>query len=377
MTEEEKRKQSPYAVDGDTLYDRLRSDRPTYAGTYDKQLSDLYSKITTRQPFQYDVTKDPLYQQYKGQYIQQGKLAMRDTMGQAAGLTGGYGSSYGQQVGQQAYDAYLQKLGDVVPELYSAAYGRYNDEGDRLMQQYAMVGAQREVEYNRYRNDLADWENERAYQTQLENQEYNRRMAEEQQAYQRARDEENTAYQREQQEYANRMNEEQIAYQRAQSERNSATSIQQTNYSNLYKMIGSTGYNPTDEELAAAGMTRAAADALRQEYLRANGLLPVEQPAYYGGGGVPATGDAGSGNPQALSAADMDRITRNLRVLHTGDERSAYLDSLGLDPDMLPQEQLNQLIEAKNNPYNPDSGKKSTGSGSGTRGSKKFVARMG
>ena len=74
MTEEEKRKQSPYAVDGDTLYDRLRSDRPTYAGTYDKQLSDLYSKITTRQPFQYDVTKDPLYQQYKGQYIQQGRI---------------------------------------------------------------------------------------------------------------------------------------------------------------------------------------------------------------------------------------------------------------------------------------------------------------
>ena len=134
MTEEEKRKKNPYAVDGDAVYDRLRSDRPTYAATYEQPLADLYQKITTRPGFQYDVTADPMYQQYKGQYIQQGKLAMRDTMGQAAALTGGYGNTYGQQVGQQAYDAYLQKLGDVVPDLYSAAYGRYADEGDRMMQ---------------------------------------------------------------------------------------------------------------------------------------------------------------------------------------------------------------------------------------------------
>jgi hypothetical protein len=30
-------------------------------------------------------------------------MAMMDTMGKAAGLTGGYGSPYAQQVGQQAY----------------------------------------------------------------------------------------------------------------------------------------------------------------------------------------------------------------------------------------------------------------------------------
>lgn len=214
MTEEEKRKKNPYAVDGDAVYDRLRSDRPTYAATYEQPLADLYQRITTRPGFQYDVTADPLYQQYKGQYIQQGKLAMRDTMGQAAALTGGYGSTYGQQVGQQAYDAYLQKLGDVVPDLYSAAYGRYADEGDRMMQQYALLGQQRDDEYTRYRNELADWQ-----------------------------DAENRNY-----------------------------SIQQQNYSNLYSLIGASGYTPTDEELAAAGMSREAANALRREFLRANGL---------------------------------------------------------------------------------------------------------
>ena len=54
--------------------------------------------------FKYNVNADPLYQQYKDQYIQGGKLAMMDTMGKAAALTGGYGSTYGQQVGQQDID---------------------------------------------------------------------------------------------------------------------------------------------------------------------------------------------------------------------------------------------------------------------------------
>lgn len=214
MTEEERRRQNPYAVNGDAVYDRLSGDRPTYAGTYEQPLTELYQRITQRPGFQYDVTRDPLYQQNKGQYIQQGKLAMRDTMGQAAGLTGGYGSTYGQQVGQQAYDAYLQKLGDVVPDLYSDAYARYADEGDRMLQEYSMLAQQRADEYGRYQDELAAWESERAYQTQT----------------------------------------------------------QQQSYSQLYALIGSTGYQPTDEELARAGMSREAADALRREYLRANGL---------------------------------------------------------------------------------------------------------
>lgn len=255
----DKKNKSPYAVDVDTLYSRLSSERPTYAGTYDNQLTDLYGRITTRPDFVYDVTKDPTYQQYKGQYIQQGKLAMKDTMGQAAALTGGYGNSYGQQVGQQAYDAYLQKLGDVVPELYDRAYGRYQDENDKLLQQYAMLGDMRDNEYNRWRTDVSDWEAERAYQTQLEAEEYNRRTAAE-----------NTAYSR-----------------------------QQQAYSNLYALIGSTGYNPTDAELQAAGMTRQAANALINEYTRA--ITPTVTAGSSGGssGGGGRSGGGGGSSSQS------------------------------------------------------------------------------
>ena len=39
-------------------------------------------------------------------------------------------------------------------------------------------------------------------------------------------------------------------------------------YANLYAIIKSSGYSPSDDELAAAGMSRAAADAIAAEYRR-------------------------------------------------------------------------------------------------------------
>jgi hypothetical protein len=106
--------------------------------------------------FKYDAESDPVYQQYKQQYMQQGQQAMRDTMGQAAALTGGYGNTYAQQAGEQAYAAYLSRLNDVLPELYGDAYNRdYNTWRDQL-------GDQRYYEQLAYDRDQAqldrDWQ---------------------------------------------------------------------------------------------------------------------------------------------------------------------------------------------------------------------------
>lgn len=252
--------------------------KPTYAGTFDQQLTDLYDQISTRPQFSYDVNADPLYQQYKDRYIQQGKLAMKDTMGQAAALTGGYGNTYGQQVGQQAYDAYLQNLSAVIPELYGMAYDKYKDEGDDLLKMYGLVGEQRDTEYGRYRDALGDWENERAFQTQRENEEYNRRIA------------------KENEEYNRRMAEEKNLYDR-----------QQNAYASLYALIKASGYRPTDGELAAAGMPRPAADALAAEYQRAvdmeNAQFALQQEAqearYAASSGGGSSGGGSSGGSRS------------------------------------------------------------------------------
>ena len=118
---------------------------------YGKQedLDNIINSILNRKDFSYDLNGDALYQQYKDKYIQQGKLAMGDAIGQASAMTGGYGNSYAQSVGQQAYQAQLQNLNDIVPELYQMALDKYNREGDDLYNQYGLLTDDKNAEYNR------------------------------------------------------------------------------------------------------------------------------------------------------------------------------------------------------------------------------------
>ena len=137
---------------------QVQSRRPgEYQSQWDGELTDLYNRIANRKPFSYDLGTDPVYQQYREQYQRQGRLAMQDTMGQAAALTGGYGSTYGEQVGQQAYNAYLQNLNDIVPDLYNAAYNRYRDEGTDLYNQYGLLSDRENQAYSRYRDTVNDY----------------------------------------------------------------------------------------------------------------------------------------------------------------------------------------------------------------------------
>lgn len=137
---------------------QVQSRRPgEYQSQWDGELTELYNRIANRKPFSYDIGTDPVYQQYREQYQRQGRLAMQDTMGQAAALTGGYGSTYGEQVGQQAYNAYLQKLNDIVPDLYNAAYNRYRDEGTDLYNQYGLLSDRENQAYSRYRDTVNDY----------------------------------------------------------------------------------------------------------------------------------------------------------------------------------------------------------------------------
>ncbi|MBQ7435008.1 MAG: hypothetical protein IJV51_04310 [Oscillospiraceae bacterium] len=293
-----------YQMAGPSLYEKYVSEnppaaKPTYAGSYEGEMGALYDKITSRSPFSYDAAKDPLYQAYKDQYIQGGKLAMKDTMGQAAALTGGYGSTYGQQAGQQAYDAYLQNLTEVIPTLYGMAYDQYKDQGDQLLKQYGLLGDLRDQEYGRYRDALGDWEGERAYAAQLEAEDYKRRTAAE-----------NTAYNR-----------------------------QQDAYANLYAAIKASGYVPSDYELQAAGMTRAAADAIAAEYQRGVSMdertMALKEWSTYNagsGGGSSGGGSGGgrSGGGGSYSAYDpyLDNDTGSLADWWNAASDAGYSDNV-------------------------------------------------
>ena len=139
------------------LQQHLAQNPGSYQSTWSIQLNDIIKQILNRDEFSYDLNGDALYQQYKDQYTTQGKLAMMDTMGQAAAMTGGYGNSYAQTAGQQAYQAYLQQLNDVVPELYGMALDQYNQEGQDLYDQVSLMASMEDQEYGRYRDQLSDY----------------------------------------------------------------------------------------------------------------------------------------------------------------------------------------------------------------------------
>lgn len=125
-----------------------------------KQAADA---LLNRKKFQYNMSADPLYQQYKEQYQRQGKLAMQDTMGQAAALNGGYGSSYAQMAGQQAYNSQLQQLHDKVPQLYQLALEKYQMEGQEAMDRFDLASQMEGQDYGRYKDKLSNWQTERDY----------------------------------------------------------------------------------------------------------------------------------------------------------------------------------------------------------------------
>ena len=109
------------------------------------------------------MNEDQMYQQYRDQYIREGKRAMKDTAAQTAALTGRYGSTYGAIAAQQGYDNYLAGLNDRVPQLEQMAYGRYTDE---LADKYNQLGAYQTEEnrlYGQYMDALGQYNTDRNF----------------------------------------------------------------------------------------------------------------------------------------------------------------------------------------------------------------------
>lgn len=188
--------------------------------------------------FQYDEQTDPVYQAYKKQYTRGAQRGMNDTLGAVAARTGGMASSYATQAAQQAYNEQMQSLSDKIPELYDAAYNRWLTE-------------------------------------------YNLQQQQEQQAYER------------------QLQQEQLAYERQQDALSQQTANEKTAYSRLMDLMENYGYAPTEEELAAAGLTSAQMEA----------ILSGVQGNTSGGGSSGrrySSGGSGSGNETPAETAEAD-----------------------------------------------------------------------
>lgn len=198
--------------------------------------------------FQYDEQTDPVYQAYKKQYTRGAQRGMNDTLGAVAARTGGMASSYATQAAQQAYNEQMQSLSDKIPELYDAAYNRWLTE-------------------------------------------YNLQQQQEQQAYER------------------QLQQEQLAYERQQDALSQQTANEKTAYSRLMDLMENYGYTPTEEELAAAGLTSAQMEAILAPYMQSSGTGAAQGYSYRSAG-------QGTGQPMQTdeAAAPEENVSKTVHV---------------------------------------------------------------
>lgn len=145
------------------LQDTLNNKPEDYQSQYSETMKNLLNNILNQKDFSYDFNADAMYQNYKNQYMQQGKQAMQDTQAAASALTGGYGSSYATSAASQAYQQYLTALNDKLPELYNMALQKYQLDTDKMYNQFSAVGQQEDREYGQYRDTVSDWQSDRNF----------------------------------------------------------------------------------------------------------------------------------------------------------------------------------------------------------------------
>ena len=216
---------------------QVQAQRPTaYTSPYTQQLEGIYQQIVNRQPFKYDMNGDMLYQNAKDQYVQGGRQAMMDTMGQAASLTGGYGNSYASTAGNQAYQQYLLQLNAMLPDFYDRAAARYDQQGADLYNQYGLMQDRENAEYGRYQDSLAQW---------------NTDYANAQSAYYNAYNQDYGAYQ------------DALGYwqQQAAAENADYWAVRDQAYQTAMQMLAN-GQMPSADLLAAAGISQVDAQSM-------------------------------------------------------------------------------------------------------------------
>lgn len=154
------------------------------------QISAKLDALLNRTPFSYDAASDPLYQQYRKQYTREADRSAEDVLGKAAVMTGGMPSTAAVAASQQASDYQMSQMTDKIPELQQLAYSMYQDglNADRT-DLNTLIG----LEDNNYNRWLAD----RNYLYQLARDQVGDQQTADALAYQKQQDKLNYDYQKE------------------------------------------------------------------------------------------------------------------------------------------------------------------------------------
>jgi peptidoglycan hydrolase-like protein with peptidoglycan-binding domain len=273
----------PYAksdivLEAESMLQQWQANQPgSYKPVWQDEADAYLSQYQNRGPFSYDFNSDALYNQYKDQYIQQGQMAMMDTMGQASAMTGGYGNSYAQTVGQQAYNQQLSQLNEIMPELYQMAYDRYGKEGQEMLDMYNLYMNREAMEYGKHQDTVDNWYREMARLTNNANTLYERDYEDYLLGYNTSLNEYNTDRS---EAFTSNENQKGRDFTQSENDKDRAEKEKANAKSDLINLITGTGYKPTDSELKAAGLTREQANSYVKAYSDSQTNPGTKDPKY-------------------------------------------------------------------------------------------------
>lgn len=128
---------------------------------YTPTISPNDFEASEKPTFSYNPETDLVYQAYQKQYSREGDRATQNALASASAATGGIPSSYATVAATQAGDYYASQISDKIPELYNDAY-------------------------NRYLNELSQWNTDRSFAYNQQIDEMNQQTANRQEALQKA-----------------------------------------------------------------------------------------------------------------------------------------------------------------------------------------------
>lgn len=104
-----------------------KSREEKYGATENK----LFNDVINRKSFSYDPQTDVVYQAYKKQYEREAEHALRKILNDNnSSVSTASGAVLSEAIA--AYNEKMDKVTDVIPDLYKDAYSRYTDEGKTL-----------------------------------------------------------------------------------------------------------------------------------------------------------------------------------------------------------------------------------------------------
>lgn len=138
-------------------------EEPTFQSRYDGQIQSLLQGLVSRPDFSYSAESDPLYSQYRKQYIREGQRASQDAMGQAAAMSGGMPSSYASTAAGQTANYYNAQLTDKIPELEQLAYQKYMNDFDMDRVKLGAVQDAENADYQKFLQELGQYNADRDF----------------------------------------------------------------------------------------------------------------------------------------------------------------------------------------------------------------------